>query len=104
MVGIDDEDDSTFTVTVDNKTFHFQVQLDIYQETGAGAGWSRGPFFAKASLLILLQPVLWIQVHWIQIRIQNFGPIEIRIQGYVNNIERIKCKKKVKFRFKKICL
>ena len=63
VVGIDDEDDSTFTVTVDNKTFHFQVQLDIYQETGAGAGWSRGPFFAKASLLILLQPVLWIQVH-----------------------------------------
>lgn len=25
VVGIDDEDDSTFTVTVDNKTFHFQV-------------------------------------------------------------------------------
>ena len=27
VVGIDDEDDSTFTVTVDNKTFHFQVKL-----------------------------------------------------------------------------
>ena len=25
VVGIDDEDDSTFTITVDNKTFHFQV-------------------------------------------------------------------------------
>ena len=25
VVGIDDEDDATFTVTVDNKTFHFQV-------------------------------------------------------------------------------
>ena len=47
-MGIDDEDDSTFTVTVDNKTFHFQVQLDIYQETGAGAGWSRGPFFCQS--------------------------------------------------------
>ena len=27
VVGIDDEDDATFTVTVDNKTFHFQVFL-----------------------------------------------------------------------------
>ncbi len=27
-MGIDDEDDSTFTVTVDNKTFHFQVVTD----------------------------------------------------------------------------
>ena len=27
VVGIDDEDDSTFTVTVDNKTFHFQVNI-----------------------------------------------------------------------------
>lgn len=24
QVGIDDEDDSTFTITVDHKTFHFQ--------------------------------------------------------------------------------
>lgn len=24
MIGIDDEDDSTFTITVDQKTFHFQ--------------------------------------------------------------------------------
>nr|CAH7761845.1 unnamed protein product [Callosobruchus chinensis] len=26
VVGIDDEDDSTFTVTVDHKTFHFQAR------------------------------------------------------------------------------
>ena len=26
LIGIDDEDDSTFTITVDNKTFHFQVR------------------------------------------------------------------------------
>ena len=26
VVGIDDEDDSTFTITVDNKTFHFQAK------------------------------------------------------------------------------
>lgn len=24
VIGIDDEDDSTFTITVDQKTFHFQ--------------------------------------------------------------------------------
>jgi len=24
IIGIDDEDDSTFTITVDHKTFHFQ--------------------------------------------------------------------------------
>ena len=26
LIGIDDEDDATFTITVDNKTFHFQVR------------------------------------------------------------------------------
>ena len=31
------------------------------------------------------QPVLWIQILWICIRIQDFGPIWIRIQGYTNN-------------------
>lgn len=29
VVGIDDEDDSNFTITVDHKTFHFQVNLMI---------------------------------------------------------------------------
>ncbi|RTG90950.1 oxysterol-binding protein-related protein 9/10/11, partial [Schistosoma bovis] len=40
QVGIDDEDDSTFTITVDHKTFHFQARnsderqkwLDALQE------------------------------------------------------------------------
>ena len=32
LIGIDDEDDSTFTITVDNKTFHFQVR---YLDPGA---------------------------------------------------------------------
>ena len=27
IVGIDDDDDSTFTITVDAKTFHFQVRI-----------------------------------------------------------------------------
>lgn len=26
VIGIDDEDDSTFTITVDHKTFHFQAR------------------------------------------------------------------------------
>lgn len=26
VIGIDDEDDSTFTITVDSKTFHFQAR------------------------------------------------------------------------------
>ena len=30
----------------------------------------------------LYQPVLWIQIHWIWIRIQDFGPIWIRIQDF----------------------
>ncbi len=34
VVGIDDEDDSTFTVTVDNKTFHFQVGYDGASDPG----------------------------------------------------------------------
>ena len=32
--------------------------------------------------------VLWIQIHWIWIRVQDFGPIWIRIQGYTINFER----------------
>lgn len=27
VIGIDDEDDSTFTITVDQKTFHFQGEM-----------------------------------------------------------------------------
>ncbi|KAK2540459.1 Osbpl9 [Columba guinea] len=29
VIGIDDEDDSTFTITVDQKTFHFQVRIGL---------------------------------------------------------------------------
>ncbi len=29
VIGIDDEDDSTFTITVDQKTFHFQGEVSI---------------------------------------------------------------------------
>lgn len=29
VIGIDDEDDSTFTITVDHKTFHFQVMFEF---------------------------------------------------------------------------
>ena len=38
-------------------------------------------------------PVMWTQMHWIWIRIQNNGPIWIRIQGYVINLEKKKKKK-----------
>lgn len=27
VIGIDDQEDNTFTITVDHKTFHFQVSL-----------------------------------------------------------------------------
>jgi len=37
LVGIDDEDDSTFTITVDNKTFHFQAKDSEERER-----WIRG--------------------------------------------------------------
>jgi len=33
VIGIDDEDDSTFTVTVDGKTFHFQARDAEERET-----------------------------------------------------------------------
>lgn len=29
QMGINDEDDSTFTITVDSKVFHFQGKLDV---------------------------------------------------------------------------
>ena len=30
VIGIDDEDDSTYTITVDQKTFHFQGKFYLY--------------------------------------------------------------------------
>ncbi len=33
MIGIDDEDDSTFTITVDGKMFHFQGKNHNIWET-----------------------------------------------------------------------
>jgi len=30
IIGIDDEDDSTFTITVDQKVFHFQGKLRVF--------------------------------------------------------------------------
>lgn len=30
VIGIDDEDDATFTITVDGKTFHFQVSMVLF--------------------------------------------------------------------------
>ena len=41
--------------------------------------WSHSLYFK------LSEAVLWIQIHWIWIRIKNFGPIWIRIQGYIIN-------------------
>ena len=29
IIGINDEDDSTFTITCDHRTFHFQGKIDI---------------------------------------------------------------------------
>ncbi|KAL0604423.1 hypothetical protein AAY473_026421, partial [Plecturocebus cupreus] len=41
VIGIDDEDDSTFTITVDQKTFHFQVYSHIFEEQlEASSGWN----------------------------------------------------------------
>lgn len=31
IIGIDDQDVNTFTITVDQKTFHFQVSTQIWQ-------------------------------------------------------------------------
>uniref|UniRef100_A0A8D8S5L2 Oxysterol-binding protein-related protein 9 n=1 Tax=Cacopsylla melanoneura TaxID=428564 RepID=A0A8D8S5L2_9HEMI len=33
VIGIDDQDDSTFTITVDSKTFHFQAKNSVERET-----------------------------------------------------------------------
>ena len=51
LVGIDDEDDSTFTVTVDNKTFHFQAKDSEERERWIRAledtvlRWGEDPFY-----------------------------------------------------------
>jgi len=29
LIGIDDQEDNTFTITVDHKTFHFQVSVSL---------------------------------------------------------------------------
>ena len=45
VVGIDDEDDATFTVTVDNKTFHFQVLFNRVD-------WSRMSVILKLGIYL----------------------------------------------------
>ena len=40
VIGIDDEDDSTFTITVDQKTFHFQGRYLLHSV--ADPGFPRG--------------------------------------------------------------
>ena len=42
---------------------------------------------SKESRIDMSLAVLGIQIHWIWIRIQDFGPIWIRIQGYTNNLK-----------------
>lgn len=32
VIGIEDQEDNTFTITVDHKTFHFQVCLNNFKE------------------------------------------------------------------------
>lgn len=51
IIGIDDEDDSTFTITVDEKTFHFQgyKQLLYYFEFKFLSIWNN-LFFIKQFL------------------------------------------------------
>jgi len=34
LIGIDDQEDNTFTITVDHKTFHFQASLQQHPENG----------------------------------------------------------------------
>ena len=59
--------------------------LQVFQEVSTIL--YSGPVFLVAFFYILhyfdlvqLKPVLWIQIHWIWIRIQDFGPIWIRIR------------------------
>lgn len=33
VIGIDDQEDNTFTITVDHKTFHFQVSKNFVFDT-----------------------------------------------------------------------
>ena len=55
---------------------------DKRRPTRKGSGMVRMYFYFYA--------VLWIQIHWIWIRIQDFGPIWIRIQiqGYTFKLKR----------------
>ena len=45
-------------------------------------------FNIAVNLWVMEKPVLWIQIHRIWIRIHDFGPNWIRIQGYNMNFER----------------
>lgn len=65
MIGIDDEDDSTFTITVDQKTFHFQGELkeEIFfsSQSQLLLSFSFGLFAGR--LEWFLQLILYERVH-----------------------------------------
>ena len=44
----------------------------------------------------LLLPVSWIQIHWIWIRNEYFGPISIWMHGYLSIFKNKKCCKKLR--------
>lgn len=65
VIGIDDEDDSTFTITVDQKTFHFQGELkeEIFfsSQSQLLLSFSFGLFAGR--LEWFLQLILYERVH-----------------------------------------
>ncbi|KAG9350857.1 hypothetical protein JZ751_024746 [Albula glossodonta] len=75
VIGIDDEDDSTFTITVDQKTFHFQAtraeSFAVHPTTVTPVQQGPAPLSE--------QPPLLLQQHWqLGGKVMHRGPLSSR--------------------------
>nr|CAD7463334.1 unnamed protein product [Timema tahoe] len=100
VIGIDDEDDSTFTITVDSKTFHFQARDSEERER-----WIRS---LEDTILRHANRMRWdpnkpqptIQDFdkklveadaYLQIIIDQVKALELRMEGLSNHDDKMRC-------------
>ncbi|XP_026461869.1 oxysterol-binding protein-related protein 9 isoform X2 [Ctenocephalides felis] len=103
VIGIDDEDDSTFTITVDHKTFHFQardgeerenwvraLEDTILRHSERGQQWS-GQQQRTQTVKDFDKKVSEADAY-LQLMIEQNAKLEMRVKNIPDDDDRAKCK------------
>jgi len=101
VIGIDDEDDSTFTITVDKKTFHFQARdadekerwISVLETTIRRLGYPRKELGAEDRKLCVsrFDSKLVEADAYLKLLIEQIKGLELRIADCSDNIVVDKC-------------